>query len=246
MSNFNLGNLAFKNKEILQDNIGSKRLIDPDEDIFGSMKFDRDATSSKPMKHTTTLEDRKDIAPQQKEIIRSSQLKNSTLRKMAEENYSSSSSEYEVKREFKDYDKMAKQYRSNQGHPNEFEDDGQDSIRAKINYPPQPRKHFRKIALETGRKAEQKESEDRDQPIKTVYPDSSRLNRATAAGPDESLDTNKTKQILESLGDFSVDILDEALISLEQDQKREIEKIQRKYGKIKAAIHKAIEMKKFM
>lgn len=54
---------------------------------------------------------------------------------------------------------------------------GEASERSVGQYPLQPpRKHHRNIALETGRKTEQKESEDQDQQMKTVYPDSSRFD----------------------------------------------------------------------
>lgn len=116
----------------------------------------------------------------------------------------------------------------------------------KYNNQQPPRKHHRNIALETGRKGEQKESEDHDKPIKTVYPDSSRFNRVTAAGHDEALDTDKTRKIREALGGFSVEILDEALESLEIRMQKDIEKVKRKYEKIMDPIKKAKEMNKFM
>ncbi|CAI2385690.1 unnamed protein product [Moneuplotes crassus] len=245
-NNFNLINLKFKNKEILPENTNSRRFIEPDDEVFSSVKLLRDPNAAENEDINGSTEERKVTVPYQNSNVYNNQRKRIDIREMAAQEYSSSSDSFGCNREVKNYNDLAKPFISPKNSAKETEEYEQESVRAKINYPPQPRKHFRKIALETGRKGEQKESEDHDQPIKTVYPDSSRLNRATAAGPDESLDTSKAKKICESLGEFSIETLHEALASLELDEKREIEKTQRKFGKMKTAIIKAIEMKKFM
>lgn len=112
----------------------------------------------------------------------------------------------------------------------------------------QPRKHHRNIALKTGRKGEQKESEDQDQPMKTVYLDSSRYEGIHNSGPNDPLSTLKAKmkddvKIKEALGTFSVEILEETLQTLNEKMEEDIEKVKRKYQKYMDPIKKAIYFK---
>lgn len=126
---------------------------------------------------------------------------------------------------------------------------GDASERSIGQFPLQQRKHHRNIALETGRKTEQKESEDQDQQMKTVYPDSSRFDNIHKSGPNNPLSTLKAqkneddRKIKDALCEFPVELLEESLQSLQADMEREIERVKRKYQKKMSTIEKAIYFK---
>ena len=187
------------------------------------------------------------------------------MREKAEDNYSSSSSSYGCKRSVENYDDkkfkaLISSRRCDQKPPNDIDESlnsPQSAFRENEGdeYPVSDvkkytlgglnKKHHRNIALETGRKGEKKESDDHDQPIKTVYPDSSRFNRATANGPD-GFNTDKALEIKESLWDFSAEILDEAIDSLKDEMMRKIRKVENMYQKRIDIIKAAKQMKEFM
>lgn len=205
-----------------------------------------------------------------------SQLNNDNLRKLAEKNYSSSSDSYNCQREANHYEEIAKDKVYNpSAMSNAYNDEmsqnsiimneeaksqsklfassryGEPSERSVGQYPLQPpRKHHRNIALETGRKGEQKESEDQDQPMKTVYPDSSRYDGIKNNRLNDPLSTlqaqkNEDKEkIWEALGSFSREILEETLLSLQENRDKDIEKaidkIKNKYYKLMYPIKQAI------
>ena len=100
-----------------------------------------------------------------------------------------------------------------------------------------PPKHHRNIALETGRKAEQKESEDQDLKMKTVYPDSSRYD--IVRGSVSKRDSN-----LSVFEPFTVEVLQDTVESLEYQMEKEIQKkiesTRKKYKKMIGPIKSAI------
>jgi hypothetical protein len=198
--------------------------------------------------------------------------KNDNLRILAERHYSSSSDSYNCQRETNDYEDKVKNpstpmsYGYNDGssqnsivvkeetktQPKLFANSkyGEPSERSIGQYPLQPpRKHHRNIALETGRKAEQKESEDQDQPMKTVYPDSSRYDGIRDNRLNDPLSTLQAqkvedkRKIRDALGSFSLEILEESLQSLQERMEADIKEVGKKYEKLMGPIKQAIYYK---